>query len=74
MAILDEKDPLYKELMSTEGQAEIINGEIVKFARAGFLVARDGRSDFLFGGIRKTRRQRRSLWQHRRFFVRFATS
>ena len=37
MAILSEKDSLYKALMATEGKAEIINGQIVEFESAGFL-------------------------------------
>ena len=37
MPILHEKDPLYQTLMSTEGKAEIINGEIIEFESAGYL-------------------------------------
>ncbi len=39
MAILSENDPLYKALMSTEGKAEILAGQIVEFESAGFLPA-----------------------------------
>lgn len=39
MAILSERDPLYKALMATEGKAEIVSGQVVEFESAGSLPA-----------------------------------